>query len=147
MADYVPSVIVVGGAIVIIGILAAMRVPLIILMIVAIFSLILVVSQHQNLFAAEYRNLKVLNMFAGYAPFIIISVVIMLSLFYIFFLRGLSGPSTSMNTYVPPANRGVTNLGSTVPKNIPQSLPPSMNLNTTSNRNRANLLSALERAV
>lgn len=157
MADYVPSAIVVGGAAVIVGLLYAMRVPLLILMLVVIFSLFLVIAQHRNLFTAEYRSAKILNLFAGYAPFIIIGVVILISLFYIFFLRGLGGGRTNatasaMYTPVQTAAEVFKNTTATLGQNITKPFQTAAtNLNAAlyapNNRNRANFLSALERAV
>ncbi len=154
MADYVPSAIVVGGAIVTIGILYIIRAPLFLILVVAVLSLFLVFSQHRNLFIGEYRNAQILDMFSGYASFIIIGVIILISLFYIFFLRGLVSPRVNSVTAVPNNTSKASNF-------LPSTVPPyrantntntnttfsSLNLNRGNNRNRANLLAALERAV
>ncbi len=146
MADYVPSAIVVGGAIVTIGVLASIRVPLLVLVLIAILSMILVVSQHQDLFIAEYRTAKLLNMFSGYAPFIIVGIVILISLFYIFFLRGLSRGPAAAPTFVQNATTSIRqNVVEPVMKNVNQGLSVIGN-SISQNRNR-NLYAALERAV
>lgn len=149
-----PSAIVVGGAAVIIGLLYVMRAPLFLIMVIAIISLFLVLSQHRSLFAADYRSVQILGTFANYAPYILVIVVILAALFYIFFLRGITRrPATNVDYAAAPAvaaaaatanlpalssNRNLANLGYKSPLN---------NSNFTSNRNRANFLSAIERAV
>jgi hypothetical protein len=150
MADYVPSAIVVGGAAVIIGLLYVMRAPLFLIMVVAIISFFLVLSQHRELFAADYRNVQILSTFAAYAPYILVTVVILASLFYIFFIAGFTRrPGVANVSYAaaPPANfpalspnRNLNTLGNRGPLN-------NLGANFTSNRNRANFLSAIERAV
>lgn len=145
-----PSAIVVGGAIVTIGILYIIRAPLFLILVVAVLSLFLVFSQHRNLFIGEYRNAQILDMFSGYASFIIIGVIILISLFYIFFLRGLASPRVNSVAAAPNnASKASSFLPSTVPPyraNTNNTFSP-LNLNINSNRNRANLLAALERAV
>lgn len=152
MADYVPSAIVVGGALVTIGILYVIRAPLFLILVVAILSLFLVFSQHRNLFISEYRNAQILDMFSGYASFIIIGVIILISLFYIFFLRGITSPR--VNSVVARPNN-VSKASNLLPSTVApykantntNNMFSPLNLNTSNNRNRANLLSALERAV
>ena len=157
MADYVPSAIVVGGAAVLIGLLYVMRAPLFLIMVVAIISFFLVLSQHRELFGADYRNVQILGTFAAYAPYILVTVVILASLFYIFFIGGITrGPGAANMAYSAAAapanfpalspNRNLANRG---PLNTLGNRGPLNNLgaNFTSNRNRANFLSAIERAV
>ncbi len=103
MADYVPSAIVMIGSLITIGILYVIRVPLLVLAVIAIFAIIYVWARHQDLFAANYRTAQLLNTFTSYAPFIIISAIIFISLGYIFFIRGLTaGPQRVSTPFAAP---------------------------------------------
>lgn len=138
MADYVPSATIMVGSLITIGILYVIRVPLLVLAVIAIFAIFYVWARHQDLFAADYRSAKLLETFTSYAPYIMVSAVIFLSLGYIFFLRGLSSgvrPAT-----LPPQAPVYSN-------NVNTRNTINRNLNGLSNRNRENLLAALERAV
>lgn len=153
MADYVPSAVIVVGSLLTIGILYAIRVPLLVIAILAMFAFLYVLGQHQDLFAMDYRVAHLLNTFTSYAPFIIISSIIFISLGYIFFIRGVTkGPR--LVTGAPISN---SNLYSFTPQS-PAAPPPIASaptnrqginraLNSLTNRNRENLFRALERAV
>lgn len=137
MADYVPSVIIVGGAIATIGILSSVRIPLFILFFIGIVAFFLVFAQHRDLFVADYRSAQTLGLLANYTPFLIVGAVILFSLFYIFFMRGTVQTSSGAATT---ANATPTTTLFTTNSNMRQN---------ANNRNKpnANYLAAIERAI
>jgi hypothetical protein len=137
MADYVPSAIIVGGAIVTVGIVYALRAPLFLLFTIAILALFLVLAQHKDLFSADYRSAQILGFLAGYAPFLIVGAVILFALFYIFFMTGTVRRANTVPAAVPN-----TFLSPTAPL-----VPTTTSLNRVNVRNNSNYLAALERAI
>lgn len=150
MADYVPSAIVMVGSLMTIGILSAIRVPLLIITVVAIFAFAYVWARHQTLFGPQYKVAQLLNTFTNYAPYILVTVVIFLALGYVIFLRGLTRPRGAFAaTTAAVAPIAMAPLNMVRPSNTSANILSSNRnrLLNNASRNRENLLSALERAV
>ena len=95
-----------------------------------------------GLFRSDYRVAGDLGLLTQFAPFLLVGIVILLTLGYIFFIRGfVKGPelpgtqtiAAATNTFAQNLNRATTTLAQNIPA-----------LNTAG---RNNFLKALEQAV
>lgn len=86
MFNYIPSITVLLVSLIVIVILFVVRLPLILISLIAILLIAISVNQHFALFATDYELLKSTQSLAGWAPYILIGVVILFALGFLFFL-------------------------------------------------------------
>ena len=135
MYNYIPSMTVLLVSLIVVVIIFVLRMPLAVVSLIALLLLVITVNQHFALFSSDYELLKSTQSLAGWAPYILVAVVILFALGFIFFL-GRSGTKESAlltQNFAPP-------VSSAPQLNL---FPPSRG----SNINSGALASALNRAI
>lgn len=134
MYNYIPSMTVLLVSLVVVSIVFFLRLPLVVVALIAILLIVLSVNQHFALFATDYELLKSTQSLANWAPYIIVSVVIAFALGFLFLLSRSTPKTveTLTQNFTPPV---------ATPINTPS---PLNNLRVS--RNNA-LISALNRAI
>ena len=149
MFTYIPSITLLIISIFAIGIVYMLRLPLLIVALIAILLLAVSINQHFALFSLDYKTSQWSQNLAGVAPMIMVAAVIVLALSYIFMLRGFGGNSrTAASTAVASAaSSNLPALDSVGPfaKRIGSNANRLMNRIMPNSNN--SLLSALNRAV
>jgi len=99
MFPYIPSLITVILAILVIGIIYNIHLPLLIIAMAIIITLIVVVNQNLSFFSTEYSLIMSSGSVTAAAPYIMIGTLILFCLLYIFMLKG-SGQSKGISAPV-----------------------------------------------
>lgn len=149
MFTYIPSITLLIISIFAVGIIYMLRLPLLIVALVAILLLAVSINQHFALFSLDYKTSQWSQNLAGIAPMIMVAAVIVLALSYLFMLRGFGGnsraaASTAVATAASsnlPAMESVAPIAKRMVSNANQMLN-RIGLNGSNS-----LLSALNRAV
>jgi len=140
MFNYIPSITVLLVSLIVIVILFVVRLPLILIALIAILLIAVSVNQHFALFATDYELLKSTQSLAGWAPYILIGVVILFALGFLFFLsRSGSRGTAYRQNFLPAAPLGAAFAA-------PFGALPSPSPNRSPLGNSA-LVSALNRAI
>lgn len=146
MFVYTPSITLLVISIFAIGIIYMLRLPLLIVALIAILLLAISINQHFALFSLDYKTSQWSQNLAGIAPMIMVGAVIVLALSYIFMLRGFGG-----NSRIAASETVASAASSNLPALEPIAKRIGSNANRLMNRMGLNsnnsLLSALNRAV
>lgn len=135
MFNYIPSMTVLLVSLIAVVIIFVLRMPLVVVSLIALLLLVITVNQHFALFSTDYELLKSTQSLAGWAPYILVAVVILFAMGFIFLL-GRSGPKETAalaQNFAPPV----------LPTGPVNFLPP----NRGTNINSGALASALNRAI
>lgn len=121
-------------SLIVVVIIFVLRMPLAVVSLIALLLLVITVNQHFALFSSDYELLKSTQSLAGWAPYILVAVVILFALGFIYMLSrpGTKESAVLAQNFAPPTPAPGLNL-----------LPPSRSTNINSGA----LASALNRAI
>lgn len=144
MFTYVPSLTLLLVSIFTIGVLFAVRLPLVAIVIIAVALLAITTSHHFSLYTLDYKQTSWTQVLTSYAPFILIGSVILMALAYIFMLSRPTG-----SYYQTPGVSQIVNstygaLGQYANKGY-NAIRNNLGYNRSTNRNE--FISALNRAI
>ena len=144
MDFYVPPIMVVGAGIILSGVVFVLRVPLSIIAVFAVFLSAYTLYLHINLYAMDYRMLRLGDGLKSVAPTILIAAVIAMSFGYLLMLRKGTQTLPGQNKY---STFNTSSKPSWFASMFRKSMaPPSHSPNFTSSERRE-YVSALNRLI